>query len=132
MSKTKKRSQSSVLPKEMGDCYDENGRRFLDMAERPKNPNVTYKLVHGAVTNSRDKKPMGHCWIEATHKLGEIEQIVCLDFSNGHAHSLSMETYYYCGEVKDTVKYELDEYRQLLLSEGHWGRFESLGLPENR
>lgn len=120
------------VPKGKGDCYDENGRRFIDMARANKNSNVSFRLVHGVVKNNVDKKPMGHCWIEATFTMGEVSHITCLDWSNGHAHSLSVETYYYCGEVGKTVKYEVEEYCKLLLETGHWGRFETLGLPKNR
>lgn len=116
----------SKTPKGEGNCYDANGREFLDLCQKNKNADVEYVMVHGVVKNSVDNKPMGHAWIEAIHELGTIKHVICLDFANNHAHSLSQETYYFIGAIdpEKTVKYSCAEFKEKILESGHWGHWE--------
>ena len=127
------KTKTIKTPPREGDCYDANGREFLDLCGRNKNEHVNYLMVHGVVINSVDKKPMGHAWIEATLTMGSASMTTCLDFANGHAHSLSKETYYVLGGIAEdkVVRYTLEEYKKKILESGHWGHWD-LDINEDR
>ncbi len=124
------------VPKEKGECYYDNGRKFLELAKKSKNELLSFVLVHGIAKNQIDGKDMGHCWIEVTFTMGDISQTTCLDFSLGHGHSLTKETYYFIGGIKpERCKYyNLKEVGEMMLKHDHWGHWEldKLGLPEDR
>lgn len=121
-----KQKSKSKVPETKGDCYQANGQQFLDICKRNKNPMLSYMMVHGVVTNQNDNKPMGHAWIEATISLGEASYIICLDFANNHAHSLTKETYYFIGKIDESLamKYEYDEFNDKIIESGHWGNWD--------
>ena len=108
--------------KELGNCFDENGRYFLDNAQ------ANWKIVHGVVINSADKKPMGHCWIEVEYKFKTPRQqfvfVACIDKSNGNDVELPQEIYYKFGQISETKKYDIDQYRKLLIQHENWGPWE--------
>lgn len=105
-----------------GNCFDMNGRTFLDHHKDSV-------LVHGVVINALDKKPMGHCWIERS---GELEfpgghkhtSVTVIDKSNGNDVSMPQAVYYYFGQVGQTVKYTIEEFRKKIVDTGHWGPWE--------
>ena len=120
-------------PGKNGNCYDENGRYFLDHGKD------NWKLVHGIVINSADEKPMGHCWIEvkalpnentgslldqAIANLPPEFEVMCIDKSNGNDANLPQMIYYHFGKIQDTIKYSVQEFRELVLKHSTWGPWE--------
>ena len=68
-----------------GDCYEVNGRYFMDNMWKDKD----LRLVHGNAILLTDGKPFGHCWLEKGDKV--------LDFSNGFKVIINKEKYYKIG-----------------------------------
>lgn len=107
-----------------GDCFDKHGRKFLF-----ENPGDNWKIVHGIVINSKDKKPMEHCWLEKTEDVEMPDgrawpTTTCVDQSNGHDVEIVAEIYYYSGRVQEMKKYDLESYRKFIHDTGHWGPWE--------
>jgi hypothetical protein len=114
-----------MKPKTGGDCFDSNGREFLNSL------NENQVIVHGIVKNSVDGLPMSHCWIEETiiGNIGtdkEFKYTICKDFSNKNVIELPKELYYHFGNIKENEcnKYNFEEYQNKLLETNNWGPWD--------
>lgn len=110
----------------LGNCYEANGKKFLDLVKKNSNINVVYHMVHGVVVNQRDKNPMGHAWIELTFSMGDFSQVCCLDYSNGCDIELSKESYYFIGKIDEQklFRYDFKTFNAKAHESGHWGNWD--------
>ena len=73
-------------------------------------------LVHGQVTRHTDGLKHTHGWVEI-----KTMNDVVVDFSNGH-HALAPHAdYYKAGQIEDTIKYEFDEVKQMMVKHATYG-----------
>jgi len=110
-----------------GDCYDSNGRHFMDHAQE------NWKLIHGVVINQIDNLPMGHCWIEVTDTVElpngvRFENTMIIDKSNDRNIEMPLPLYYMAGKINSSVSsvYDANEYRKNILETGDWGPWKEL------
>lgn len=101
----------------MGDCYDANGRYFLDNYR----DDSSAKIVHGEVRGQGPLKNItfGHCWIEDGN--------VVIDKSNGRNIKMNKDVYYAIGNIKELnnmYKYDLKTFRKKILKYEHWGPWD--------
>ena len=100
-----------------GDCYEANGRLFMD--EAVMGGNSSMKLVHGEVTGQGplDGVKYGHCWIEQG---GNV-----IDVSNDRTLKMPKKMYYAIGQIGDNVhKYTPDKFKKKVLQYEHWGPWD--------
>lgn len=100
-----------------GDCYQANGKYFMDNAYR--NPNL--RLVHGEVMGQGELQGIsyGHCWCEEG---GEV-----LDFSNGRNIRIDKRIYYALGGIDrldNCFIYDHLEFSEKISEYGHWGPWD--------
>lgn len=110
-------SEMKKLASAFGDCYQVNGKYFLDHAYR--NPNL--RLVHGEVMGQGELQGIsyGHCWCEEG---GEV-----LDFSNGRDMKIDKRVYYALGQIdrfNNTYVYDQPTFSVMISKYGHWGPWE--------
>lgn len=110
----KPRTRSMRYASAMGDCYEANGRYFMDNCH--KNPNL--RIVHGEVSGQGDLAgtTFGHCWV--------VDGENVLDFSNGRDIRISKMIYYAIGNVEWINNYHVYDCRTFhenLDKWGHWG-----------
>ena len=110
--------------KELGDCFDKHGRMFLF-----ENLGEDWQIVHAIVINARDNAPMNHCWLEKTELVefpggNKHPMTNCVDKSNGNDAEMPSGLYYYAGKVQEVVKYDLEQYRELVNEHATWGPWE--------
>jgi len=100
----------------MGDCYEANGRFFID---ETLFGGASWILVHGEVTGQGPLEGInyGHCWIESG---GSV-----IDHSNGNNIKMSKKDYYSLGQIGDNViKYKPEQVRKKILQTEHWGPWD--------
>jgi hypothetical protein len=98
-----------------GDCYEANGRYFLENA----NDGSRLKLVQGEVTGqgALEGVKFGHCWVEDGN--------VVVDVSNGRHLRIPKPVYYAMGKVGSNVhRYSFEEFREKISEHGHWGPWD--------
>ena len=97
----------------LGDCYEANGRWFLNNGFDHKD----MVLVHGVAILQTDNKPFGHCWLE--------DQKYCYDHSNGRNLKFSKRDFYIIGRIPvkgwPLHKYSMKEMNEMLCKYEHWG-----------
>ena len=102
----------------VGDCYDANGRYFIDNALFPnEDPNL--RLVHGEVQGQGplEGTGYGHCWVE--------DGGTVIDVSNGRNLRMPKAAYYAMGRIGDnTHVYTPEQARKKLLQFKHWGPWD--------
>jgi len=95
--------------KELGDCYQANGRLVMS--------NWEYTLVHGVVSGQGplQGKRYGHCWAEYAGRV--------FDHSNGRKIDLPDDVYYAAGKIRkeDNMYYTSSEAAEVMLKDGTWG-----------
>jgi hypothetical protein len=100
-----------------GDCYEANGRYFMDNTYRDSD----LRLVHGEVMGQGELQGIsyGHCWCE---KGDEV-----LDFSNGREIRIEKRIYYLLGRIyrlDNTHVYDLESFNENIEEFQHWGPWE--------
>lgn len=117
-----------ILPKRVasrwaagaGDCYEANGKYFMDKALFPGN-NKTLRLVHGEVTGqgSLEGVNYGHAWVEDGNTV--------IDVSNGKNLRMPKAVYYALGGIdqNDNLhKYSPREFQRKVTGHEHWGPWD--------
>ena len=107
-------SEMRKLASSFGDCYQANGKYFMDNAYR--NPNL--RLVHGEVMGQGELQGIsyGHCWCEDG---GEV-----LDFSNGRDIKIDKRVYYALGQIDRLSNihiYDQPTFSEMISTHGHCG-----------
>jgi len=100
-----------------GDCYSENGRRFMDMSILNGNDDI--RLVHGEVVGQGPIEGVhyGHCWIE------EGDNVI--DYSNSREVRMPKHLYYTLGNIGDNVwTYDKQAFRKKVMEHEHWGPWD--------
>lgn len=100
-----------------GDCYEANGRLFMDMAVIRGDESL--RLVHGEVTGQGPLEGVkyGHAWIE--------DRGTVIDHSDGRSIEMPKDLYYKIGRIADNVhKYNVKQFRKKVLQTGHWGPWD--------
>jgi tRNA nucleotidyltransferase/poly(A) polymerase len=103
-----------------GDCYDSNGRYFMDKALFPGS-DKSLRLVHGEVTGQGPLAGVnyGHCWIEDGNTV--------IDVSNGKTVRMPKAVYYALGGIDNNDnlhKYTAREFRSKVTRHEHWGPWD--------
>jgi len=104
----------------VGDCYETNGRYFMDRALFPgKDKNL--RLVHGEVTGQGPLEGVkyGHAWVEDGNTV--------IDVSNGKNVKIPKEVYYNLGQIKKNNNmhvYKPEEFRRKVMQHEHWGPWD--------
>ena len=98
----------------LGDCYEANGRYFMDNCYR--DPDL--RLVHGEVMGQGELQGIsyGHCWCEKGN--------LVLDFSNGRDIKIDKKIYYLLGGIdrlNNTHVYDRDAFNECLDEFYNWG-----------
>lgn len=100
-----------------GDCFQANGREFLEMAVKDS----TMKLVHGEVTGQGKIEGIKHwhCWIEVNDR-------IVLDFSEKRKITMNKNQYYEIGNIDErrVKKYDYDTFTKNILKYKHWGPWD--------
>ena len=104
----------------MGDCYEANGKYFMDEALFPGN-DKTLRLVHGEVTGQGPLAGVnyGHAWVEDGNTV--------IDVSNGKTVRMPKAVYYALGGIdhNDNLhEYSAREFRSKITGSGHWGPWD--------
>lgn len=101
-----------------GDCYEANGRYFMDHAVFPGGePHL--RLVHGEVTGQGrlDGVKYGHAWIE--------DGGTVIDVSNGRNLRMPKAAYYALGRIDDNIHvYTPEQFRKKVMQYKHWGPWD--------
>lgn len=110
-------SEMKKLASVFGDCYQANGKYFLDNAYR----NTNLRLVHGEVSGQGELQGIsyGHCWCEEGNDV--------LDFSNGRDLKIDKRVYYALGQIdrfNNTHVYDQPTFSEMISTHGHWGPWE--------
>ena len=100
-----------------GDCYEANGRYFMDNCYR--DPDL--RLVHGEVMGQGELQGIsyGHCWCEKGNQV--------LDFSNGRNIKIDKKIYYLLGKIdrlNNTHVYDQKTFNENILEFQHWGPWD--------
>lgn len=100
-----------------GDCYQANGRYFMDNY----NSESSAIIVHGEVSGRGELAGMtfGHCWIEDDDE--------CIDMSNGRNIRLPKMMYRGIGNVEwinNYYEYTYPEFLEKIISTKHWGPWD--------
>jgi hypothetical protein len=106
------------LASDLGDCFEANGRYFMDAAAFPGGNN-TLHLVHGEVTGQGPLEGVkyGHAWIEDGNMV--------IDVSNGRTVRMPKATYYALGRIGDNVHhYDAPAFRRKVMQHKHWGPWD--------
>jgi hypothetical protein len=106
------------LASDLGDCFEANGRYFMDAAAFPGG-NKTLHLVHGEVTGQGPLEGVkyGHAWIEDGNMV--------IDVSNGRTVRMPKATYYALGRIGDNVHhYDAPAFRRKVMQHKHWGPWD--------
>jgi len=101
-----------------GDCYEANGRLFMEEALFPGSK-TGMVLVHGEVTGQGPLEGVkyGHCWIE--------EGGTVIDVSNGRNIKMPKKVYYALGRIGDNLhRYKPEQVRKKILTSKHWGPWD--------
>ena len=104
----------------MGDCYEANGRYFVDKAVFPgRDKNM--RLVHGEVSGQGPLEGVnyGHAWVEDGNTV--------IDVSNGGNLRIPKDVYYALGNIKNNGNmhvYKPEEVRQKMVQHKHWGPWD--------
>jgi len=97
-----------------GDCFEANGREFIELATKDD----TMKLVHGEVTGQGkvEGKRFWHCWIEVGNR-------TVLDFSERREITMDKDDYYEIGKIdeRQVKKYDHDTVLKNIIKHEHWG-----------
>ena len=101
-----------------GDCYDANGRYFMEQALWPgKDANM--RLVHGEVTGQGKIAGIkyGHCWIEDGNTV--------IDVSQGKTLRMPKAAYYALGRIgSNTHVYTPEQFQAKINQFEHWGPWD--------
>lgn len=111
-----------------GDCFEANGRWFLNNGQ--SRPNL--RLVHGEVMGYGELKGLqhSHCWIE--------DDMFVLDFSKKHGPDglcVPKFVYYAVGHIDsidNMIKYDRDTFLDRINQTGHWGAWDLRMLRGNK
>ncbi|NOR85228.1 hypothetical protein GQ473_03855 [archaeon] len=97
--------------RELGDCYEVNGRHFIDNFQY----DAGARLCHGTAIGYGKIKGVkfGHCWIE-------LNDILVIDISNGNNAHLLKSRYYEVGKITDVKRYTWVEFMKLIQKTGFW------------
>jgi len=103
-----------------GDCYEANGRYFMDKSVFP-GKDKKLRLVHGEVCGSGPLEGVsyGHAWIE--------DGSTVIDVSNGRNLRLPKAVYYKIGcidQIGNTKSYKPEEFRKKVMQHEHWGPWD--------
>lgn len=103
-----------------GDCYEANGKFFMDQAVFPGS-NTTMRLVHGEVTGQGPMEGVqyGHAWI--------VDGSTVIDKSNGKDLRMPKKAYYALGQIdrNDNMHvYTPAQFRKKVMQFEHWGPWD--------
>ena len=103
-----------------GDCYEANGKYFMDHAVLPGS-DKGMRLVHGEVTGqgSLEGVKYGHAWVEDGNTV--------IDVSNGRNTRMPKALYYAIGQIDrndNTHAYKPKEFRKKVMQHEHWGPWD--------
>jgi len=98
-----------------GDCYQANGREFLN------NSSKYDFIVHGEVAGQGALSDItfGHAWL--------LKGNTVYDFSNGREIKVPKQLYYALGnidKINNMFKYTFKEFQEKLLEFEHWGPWD--------
>lgn len=109
------------MPK--GDCFEANGRYFMDeylpMYSSPDRLELVHAEVGGQGTLAG--RTLAHCWIE------NLDTGFALDVSNDRFVALPIETYRRVARVDELgneVRYSFEGFQRKILATGHWGPWD--------
>ena len=112
-----KRRDMDKMASRLGDCYEANGRYFMENTYQ--NPKL--RLVHGEVMGQGELQGIsyGHCWCEDGNEV--------LDFSNGRDIKIDKKIYYALGQVdrlNNTFTYDQESFNERISEFEHWGPWD--------
>lgn len=110
----------SRIGRGMGDCYEANGRYFVNHAVFP-GQDKNLRLVHGEVSGQGPLEGVnyGHAWVEDGNTV--------IDVSNGRSLRMPKNAYYALGNIKDNGNlhvYKPEDVRRKMLQHEHWGPWD--------
>jgi hypothetical protein len=106
--------------KPCGDCFEANGRYFM----QHMNNNPSLRLVHGEVTGQGgavEGVNFAHAWVE------DLEKEVVIDKSNGNTQVMPTFDYYILGAIghnNNVFKYDHDQFVKQVVKHKHWGPWD--------
>ena len=109
----------SLVGAARGDCYQANGKYFLDNAVFKNNSGM--KIVHGEVTGQGPLEGInyGHCWVE--------DGDTVIDVSNGNNIRMPKALYHRLGRIAENnniKKYSWNEFQMNIVTKEHWGPWD--------
>ena len=104
-----------------GDCYEANGKWFMDNALTPPGQRSNLRLVHAEVTGQGPLEGInyGHAWVEDGNTV--------IDVSNGRNLRMPKHLYYALGNVfeNDNIHaYTPEMFRKRVVKHEHWGPWD--------